>query len=291
MTSAESDGAEAGARLGRLKEQRPELGELFDYYGGLLAAAREETRGFRADIAGLSPEVSAERAGAGRPLLEPAEVKIDWELFDRLLRRMIELSARHRELLGEDVGLPEWFGTNGRGEALLKGFMRDRSALDEIAGAAGGSSEFFSFLAQQALVPFMRNYARALGGRVTAESWACGRCPVCGAEPLMARLEEETGKRHLQCGLCGTEWAFKRMACPFCGSEEQDKLRFFCEENDEGYRVDVCDGCKGYIKTADARKLAREICLPIEDLATVHLDLVAQEEGFHREGGGFPAGD
>ena len=98
----------------------------------------------------------------------------------------------------------------------------------------------------------------------------------------MGRLEKETGKRLLQCHLCRTEWAFKRLECPFCGNSNQEKLRFFCDQEDPAYRVEVCDLCKTYLKTVDAREVDKEVSLFVEDLATLHLDLVAEREGFRR---------
>jgi FdhE protein len=297
MASDRSGEHKADARIAQLREQRPELGGLFDYYRALVDAAERAGGSFRPDLGGLHPEICRRRAAQGRPLLEAGDVVLDGELFDRLMREVIRLSAAHREVLGEEVELPDWPEEGGAGagagagDDLVAGLMGDAAALERAVERAGGSRELFLFLAHQALSPFMRAYAAALADRVPAESWAVGRCPVCGSEPVMARLEEETGKRHLQCGLCATEWAFKRVGCPFCGTEDQEKLRYFCDQRDRGYRVEVCDGCKGYLKTADARELSGELCLPVENLATIHLDMVAQQEGFHREGAGLPAGE
>ena len=99
----------------------------------------------------------------------------------------------------------------------------------------------------------------------------------------MGKLEKETGKRHLQCQLCRSGWTFKRLECPFCGCDEQKKLRYFYDEDDPAYRVEVCDKCRRYLKTVDLRKKDREISLIAEDLATLHLDVVAEQEGFCRE--------
>ena len=113
--------------------------------------------------------------------------------------------------------------------------------------------------------------------------WLRGRCPVCGREPLMGKLEQEAGKRLLGCHLCRTEWVYKRLECPFCGNSDQEKLRFFYDEANPVYRVEVCDRCKTYLKTVDTRERAKKVILFIENLATVDLDLVAKREGFRRE--------
>lgn len=98
----------------------------------------------------------------------------------------------------------------------------------------------------------------------------------------MARLAGETGKRYLQCHLCRSEWLFRRIECPFCGNNDQDTLRFFYIEDDEVYRVEVCDQCKAYLKTVDTRNTEKTRALFVEDPATIHLDIIAKREGFLR---------
>jgi FdhE protein len=122
-----------------------------------------------------------------------------------------------------------------------------------------------------------------LRGYIDDGIWLRGYCPVCGGEPLMGKLEQETGKRFLGCCLCRTEWVFKRLECPFCANSNQEELRYFYDEGNPAYRVELCDGCKAYLKTVDRREKAREIPLFVENLATVDLDLVAKGEGFQRE--------
>ena len=47
------------------------------------------------------------------------------------------------------------------------------------------------------------------------------------------------------------------------------------------YRIDLCEKCHQYIKTIDAR--VEEILDPsLEDLATLHLDLLASQRCYHR---------
>ncbi|HBR22045.1 MAG TPA: hypothetical protein DD713_05685, partial [Nitrospiraceae bacterium] len=60
-------------------------------------------------------------------------------------------------------------------------------------------------------------------------------------------------------------------------------LRYFNTEADgKGYRVDVCEECKKYIKTIDLRELKEEVTPLIEDIGTLHLDIIAEKEGYKR---------
>jgi len=50
------------------------------------------------------------------------------------------------------------------------------------------------------------------------------------------------------------------------------------------YRVDVCEKCKRYIKTIDTKEIGEEVIPLIEDIGTLHLDILAQKEGYKKEG-------
>lgn len=63
---------------------------------------------------------------------------------------------------------------------------------------------------------------------------------------------------------------WKEGYCPVCGS------RAGMDE------VGVCRKCSRYIKTRDSRKGNADVPLEAEDLATIHLDLLAGKEGFER---------
>jgi FdhE protein len=67
------------------------------------------------------------------------------------------------------------------------------------------------------------------------------------------------------------------VGCPFCeGAAEQ----FYYMSDDRRYRLYLCDTCKRYIKTIDLRESGAEVCLPVENLITVPMDIAAREKGF-----------
>jgi FdhE protein len=103
----------------------------------------------------------------------------------------------------------------------------------------------------------------------------------------MAKLKNEEGvegARFLVCSSCGYEWRFMRLKCPFCENKEHERLRYFyIEKEGRAYRVDVCEKCKRYIKTLDTKELGEEVIPLIEDIGTLHLDILAQNEGYTRE--------
>ncbi len=274
-------------QIRELKNTRPELGSLLDCCAAILQAQRETRASFHPDFDGLDIDVCRARASDGAPLLRSGDIKIDWGLFDGLLDRIGQIILQRAETpnsLGSWLSMrrnrKEW------ADAFLKGLMEDRDLLDQAAERVGIRRNVLAFLACQTYAPFLEAYAEGLTETVDDSAWLRGYCPICGGDPLMGRLEKETGKRRLQCHLCRTEWTFKRLECPFCGNSDQQTLRFFCDQENPAYRVEVCDLCKRYLKTVDAREMENERSLFAVDLATLHLDLVAEREGFCRETNG-----
>jgi len=289
MSPTKDPRSQASARVDELKKLQPEIGELLDYCGALLAAQAETRASFRPGLERIEKELRSQRSSAGLPLLAPEDVRVDWALFDDLLARVLGISREHQGVFGDEVSLPDASaGFEAWREGLVAGFLSDSSLLDRAAERAGVERGLFEFLAHQALAPFLEAYAEGLKADLDAAGPLKGRCPTCGAPPLMGRLDEEAGKRHLQCWLCRTDWAFKRIGCPFCGNDDQQKLRMFSAEGDEAHRVEVCDRCKTYIKVVDTRKVNREVFLPLEYVFTIHLDPIAGSEGFEPGARGLP---
>jgi len=114
---------------------------------------------------------------------------------------------------------------------------------------------------------------------VNQERWRRGYCPICGGNPDFAFLDKERGARWLLCSGCDAEWLFQRLECPYCGTQDQDALAYFTD--DEGlYRLYVCERCKRYLKALDLRQAKSEVLLPLERLFTFDIDAQAQEYGY-----------
>jgi len=162
--------------------------------------------------------------------------------------------------------------------------VRESFAPLEIEEAEGEEDETFdliAFFVEESMRPALEILVEKFGDTIRKSTWSEGYCPVCGKEPKIGEIREEEGYRFLYCTQCGIEWNYMRVKCPFCGNEEQKTLAYFTVEGDERYRVDVCDDCKRYIKTVDFRSTNEKADLEVEDIATIHLDMLANEEGYH----------
>jgi FdhE protein len=118
------------------------------------------------------------------------------------------------------------------------------------------------------------------GATAAKAGWTEGYCPICGREPKIGEIRGKSENRYLFCNQCGFEWSYRYIKCPFCGNEEQQSLAYFTIDGDERYRVDVCNECKRYIKMVDFRGVKRKADLDVEDIATLHLDMLANDEGY-----------
>ncbi len=96
----------------------------------------------------------------------------------------------------------------------------------------------------------------------------------------MGKHKEPDGHRFLRCGACGHEWAYPRLACASCEESGKDNIEVIYAGDDLGRRLYLCNVCRHYLKVSDERLLGGPVYLPLEDIATLHLDELARERGF-----------
>jgi FdhE protein len=142
-------------------------------------------------------------------------------------------------------------------------------------------SSLIAFMAQIALRPTLEQFfgdVRALPEGL----WMPGSCPWCAGPPAWSDVMED-GRRRLACHLCGGQWIAARLRCPFCRTwEAGDMIRLLAQEAEEGYFIEACRACRGYLKGIDRRQRWNAGSPLVEDWGSPHLDLVAAREGFGR---------
>ena len=207
------------------------------------------------------------RLEKGTPLLDFAQLGLEAERFAQLATGIAQ-ALRDSQVELEDGPDPD---TDAEWLALAEGRFAGAqcSPATTIAQAA----------ADLALRPYLEWAAEQLLDLVDLAGWKEGHCPICGGEPDFASLDEEVGARRLLCSQCTTEWSYRRVACPFCGTTDHTKLSYF-PAGDGVYRLYVCQGCKRYLKTIDLRHAGREVLLPVERITTLALDVAARQEGY-----------
>jgi len=127
-----------------------------------------------------------------------------------------------------------------------------------------------------------RPYLRAEKERLNLDGifWEEGRCPVCNGTPVLSFLEKEEKRRFL-CSYCGTMGPWRRIGCPFCGSDTPEDISIITVENEEKMKIYACNACKSYLKGFEM-ELLTEHSPGMLDLLSLPLDVIAQEKGLTR---------
>jgi len=260
-----------------------ELIDLLDEVTHLHLAALPEAQVTLPPDSELSPP---EAVMQGVSLINRENFPFDAAQAEELLGKLVDMVGKSDSPLGE--------GARIVAEALDKGDLTPaelfRHVLDDDttffatwAERMPEAPRTLPFLALAAMGPSIEAAAGLLAEKLPAMKVPLvGTCPVCGSMPLISSLEQKEGFRHATCSFCRHHYRIKRIACPVCGEDDQKKLTFFTVDEEPGFRVDVCESCKTYVKTIDFRDLDR-VALPVlDDLDSLALDYVAANQGYRR---------
>jgi formate dehydrogenase maturation protein FdhE len=156
-----------------------------------------------------------------------------------------------------------------------------QDAAPDDAPHVVASETLTAFILQVFLQPYAEFLAanRATPAQITSHSV----CPICHSAPLLGvlRIEGDGGKRHLLCSFCLHEWEFRRILCPTCGEEAENKLPVYVAEQFPHIRVEACETCHHYLRTIDLTKDGHADPI-VDDLAALPLTLWATEHNYTR---------
>jgi FdhE protein len=259
------------------KMTSPHYVDLLDILSDILILREEHAKNMADVFTVVDESLIEKKMAGGLPLIDFSSGRFDLtqpkEYFLALL------GVAEKRVPGETAELAEKIknGSCDFEKMVLHSFyiQDDEPEID-------AEEEFFDLVElflEESLRPSLEIVAQKYADVIARSEWSEGYCPVCGKEPKIGQIRGEEG-RFLFCNQCGFEWHFLRIKCPFCSNEEQQSLAYFTVEGDEQYRVDVCNECKRYIKIVDFRESKREPNLDVEDIATLHLDILANEEGY-----------
>ena len=269
-------------RVQKIKKKRPAYGQMLDFY----QKVREEQEKVRASLTiepmRLKKEWKDLLAKEGFSVLEKKDFPLDIEASFSLFQSLCQVGKEANPYMAEQVRKIE--ENIGKNRINLKKLFKegvDEEKVEQIAKELGLDKKVFSFLIHNSIRPSIEAAAEKLLNELNTETWTKGYCPVCGSLPHLSLLKEEVGKRFLLCSYCGYQWQTDRILCPFCNNKDQESLHYFTAEGEENYRIGLCDKCHQYIKTIDLRTIG-EIDPSLEDLATLHLDVIASQKGYKR---------
>ncbi|AOM82092.1 formate dehydrogenase accessory protein FdhE [Salisediminibacterium beveridgei] len=199
-------------------------------------------------------------------------------LYHQAVEKIADVIEEHQPDLADELNKIKATLTEEEVMTWIKeAVMFDEFYFKQQAKDRGVSEWLPHFLAEQGLRPFMQLMAREVAD-IIQEFDVMGTCPCCGEPHRVAKLIK--GEKHLNCPRCETLWKQKRLACVHCGNDKHEKLFYINVKDDESSKIEVCESCKNYLKVVDTEKLFANKPAALLDLETIHLDFVAQEEGY-----------
>ncbi len=268
-------------KLAELEKEEGCLPLLLEFYRKLLQIQSRVQKRIATPKLSLSSDTIRQRTGEGLPLVSFDELALDWAQVQDTFAKVATVFASYPQLSGEIL---ERLKKTKAGHLLTRRAVKTWFTGKELPSTIlnGVSANLTWTIIQATLQPFLESYAIALKSSIDQsfmEGWRRAYCPVCGGSPDMATLKPEYGARWLLCSRCNTEWLFQRTECPYCGTKEHNQLSFFTDD-EQLYRLYVCDHCKHYLKAIDLRKAKTEVLLPLERFYTMDLDSQAKERGY-----------
>lgn len=268
--------------LQQAAQTSPEYADIVPLFIGIYVyvRGREQQTGISIEPAHADPK---ERIDKSFPLVNVSDLKVDRKQNIVFLLGIIEVlslkgqeNAEYLQRIGTALqgGTIDPFSLYG---AILE---RRRDPINELSDLLSVPAPLIEYLFEIPLKTALENFSIGYGVEDFA-GWQESFCPVCGSRAGIAELSGEEGRRMLSCSACTFSWQFKRLACAYCGCDDPEKLSYFTA-GDGATRVDTCKVCSRYIKTRDSRKGDSDVPLEVEDLLTIHLDLLASREGFER---------
>jgi FdhE protein len=246
----------------------------------LLTLALEECANPAWEAAAVLTRLAPERQSA-TPLLAGATIRLDARLADTWVRRVLERAGRTGS---QGASFRAAAGNRSLdARAVLEAALNaDSERLSAMAGDFGTDAEAFVAVAGLTPLPLLHALRRHFGPALDPQ-WSEGHCPVCGDWPLLAEQRGLERARRLRCGRCGSDWAQPGIRCPYCGViGHAARSTLVSEQDGEARKVETCLQCRGYLKIVSTLRAWASDEVPLADLATVDLDLVALERDFVR---------
>jgi FdhE protein len=263
--------------LSDLKRQRPE-------WRSWLVVVEEALRDAETATWDAAVPARPEAPQLTDPLLAHATLAVEVGAVRSLLRRLIR--AASRDGTPQMVTLRSVLDTDSEVLTLFTASLCQSSeAITEAAASCGADAGALEAVIALLSVPFLRACNRELASSISP-SWLEGYCPLCGAWPAFAETRGIERSRFFRCGRCGGEWHARPLWCPYCRMDDHNALASLVPEN-AGLNavIEGCRSCRGYVKTFTRLQGCPPSTVMLDDLASVHLDVAALEQGYMRPAG------
>jgi len=267
----------------QIKKRKPDYALMLDLYEKIYIAQEKSISLVQLDDFRIPGDILSAKLKEQFPLLNISQFIIDSKASEKLFKKLCGMLIDAGNEIADsvkkitDLADENKLNLNGIFSAFLS---ENESVFDEMEKEFNIDKQVLGFITYNSLKPSLSAFSQMVSDYLNKDkSWDKGYCPVCGSAPEIS-VFEENGKRFLLCGFCTHKWESKRIYCPFCENTDHESIHYFEMEDEEEYRVDVCDRCKKYIKTIDINKTSRTIYLPLENQSTPYIDLKFEQMGF-----------
>jgi FdhE protein len=269
------------AAMERLRKDLPQLAAIVDAFEPLLA----EQAAFKADLPSLKKEglhLDPDSFAQGVPILAKNDFIISDDLLKKAAAQLTPALEKGFPRIKEQLAVIKKAIESGeiKPEVCISMMSQGcEESLEEASSSLQMEPGIVKFVFARLVKPFAEKQAESLAPLPDNLVWSKGYCPICGSWPELSFLEGNEGRRWLKCSFCAHEWSFARIRCPFCETEQQDKMEMIFSKDRAFERAELCYECMKYVVSLDVREridVAREVAA----LGMVYLDVLAQEKGF-----------
>lgn len=265
-----------------LKKARPSYADLLNFYEKIFVAQEDSKNTIKIEPIKISEEILALKKKEKFSLIDMSEFELEPHAAITLLEHVCQIiEAANPEMADSARAIQKAVASATLDpQPLFKALLKAEDAyFKKVEKNLGIEKNALAFVAYSSIKPSVVHCAEQLASYLDPDRpWDKGFCPICGSAPGFSLFEDE-GQRVLFCGFCWHQWAAQRIYCPFCENKDSSTLHYYFSETEKEYRIDACDSCKTYLKAIDTRKADRIIYPPLEFVATLHLDIKAQEMG------------
>jgi len=231
----------------------------------------------------IQPKLDQAAMSAGVPAAALTAINFEISLFQQWIEEIISLLVKNNPDLEQKLaGIPPLLTEEIIIRWIDEAFSFNNVYFSSFAAENGVEEWIPPFLAETTLRPYLQLTAEKVQHEIHHAIHGAG-CPVCG-EPVRLAVLEDEGKKIMQCPRCLVHWPSKRIECAHCGNDDHSSLHQISVEGDAASIIQVCDKCKGYIKVIDIRQFIAKPSAALLDLNSIHLDFVAQENGYQTIG-------
>jgi FdhE protein len=259
---------------------RPAYAAILRFYGPVFAAQARAAGDTSPAPVSVDESALQMRRQEGFSLIEPAAFTVDNRAAGKLLAEICRLAGMAGGTLAQaGQALGAAIEAGAAPEGLLEDVLESTGRIRSFAEEQDLPPDMLTLLLTLAVRPSIEAGARRMAEHLNPEADHHGRCPVCGSAPIIGELDAD-GRQWMHCSLCWHRWPVQRSMCLLCANRRSDSLEYLYGENEPEYRVYLCHACQHYLKVVDTRQLKRAFIPQLEQVVSMHLDMLAADKGF-----------